>query len=141
MEETILNQMNFNLGISTPFDYLQRITMITKPQFEEYVMMHQFTEIFFFDPNVMAYFPQQIAIAAYKNTVEAQKRTFNSKRLRKYIQWSNDHVQAIQNFVQQQFLLNSALIKGSLRKKYQTTEFTEKLRKEYCKLIQNVNGL
>lgn len=99
MEERILSQMNFNLGLSNPFDYLQRITMICKPSQEDYILMHQFVEISFFDSNIMAFSPQEIAIASYRYWCEVKKTFFVNKKLKKYFEWTEHNVRAIRDFI------------------------------------------
>jgi hypothetical protein len=66
MEEKILEQMGFNLSISNPFDFLQRLTMLINPSVDDYIVMNQIVEVFLFNENLNAYKPEEIAIAAYR---------------------------------------------------------------------------
>ena len=92
--------MNYSLGISNPFDNLQRVTMLIGATFEEYLLLNQFLEVTLYDANVMCYHPQELVMGAYKFLCEFNKKTQMTKRLKKYFHWSDSKVKLIKEFIQ-----------------------------------------
>jgi cyclin B len=134
MEERILAELNYQLDKSNPFDYIQRISMICYPSFDDYVMVNMYVEMVLFYPNVMCFRPQEIALAAFRTRAEQSKMCFPLKRLKKYFVWAEDNILDIRKFISNQTSPSSSILKGILKKKYSDLHFIEKLRAEFSKI-------